>query len=309
MDISTNLLEVNFDSCIINAAGPNNSTFKELELIGKSDSSAIMMKSCTLEQRKGNEEPRYARLSLGAIQCMGLPNLGYKKYIEFAPKLKKYNKPIIASISGLCVENYVKMVKAFQDSEVDLIEVNLSCPNIEGKSLVGYDPEQTENILNKISFLGKKPLGLKLPAYLNESNQKKIAELILKNNISFISTINSVGNSLIIDSEKETPLIKPRGGIGGLCGEYIKPIALGNVNGFYKLLKDKVFIFGVGGVKTGKDVFEFLLAGADAVQVATTFEKENFNCFRRLNQELKEIMIKKQYKTISEIKGNLKLLS
>jgi len=308
MNISTKIAGINFDSCIINASGPNNSTLEELELIGKSESSAIMMKSCTIEPREGNDKPRFARLPFGAIQCMGLPNLGYKKYIEFALKLKKYNKPIIASISGLCANDYVKMVGEFQDSEVDLIEVNLSCPNIYGKPLVGYDIEQTENVLVKISSLGKKPIGLKLPAYLDESLQKQIADLIIKNNISFISTINSIGNCLVIDSEKETPAIKPLRGFGGLCGEYLKPIALGNVRKFYELLDDKVFIFGVGGVKTGEDVFEFLLAGADAIQIATAFEKQGATCFEKIKNELIAIMQKKGYKSVREIKGNLKYL-
>jgi len=304
----TEISKIELDSYIFNASGPNNSTLKELEIIAKSDSSTIMMKSCTIEPRKGNLNPRYKRLSLGSIQSMGLPNLGYQKYIEFASKLKKYNKPIIASVAGFCDRDYIKITSAFQKSEVDLIEINLSCPNIEEKSQIGYDFKQVEKILKKISNLGKKPIGLKLPPYFDFSHQKQMAELIKKYKISFITCINSIGNTLIINPKTETTIIKPRKGFGGLCGDYIKPVALGNVRAFYELLKNKVSIIGVGGIKSGLDAFEFLLAGADAVQVATIFEKEGSVCFRRINRELDEILRKKGYKSIKKAKGNLKFL-
>jgi len=304
----TKIANIKLDSYIFNASGPNNSTFEELEIIAKSDSSAIMMKSCTIESREGNLEPRYKRLPLGSIQSMGLPNLGYQKYIEFASNLKKYNKPIIASVAGFCDKDYIKITSAFQKSKVDLIEINLSCPNIEGKPQIGYDFKQVEKILKKISNLGKKPIGLKLPPYFDFVHQKQIAELIKKYKISFITCINSIGNTLVINPKTETSIIKPKKGFGGLCGDYIKPIALGNVRAFYELLRNKVSIIGVGGIKSGLDAFEFLLAGADAVQIATTFEKEGPVCFKRINREFNKILKRKGYKLIKEAKGKLKSL-
>jgi len=306
MKIKTKIAGIEFNSYILNASGVKDSTFEELEEIAKSDSAAIMMKSCTIESREGNEEPRYARLPLGAIQSMGLPNLGYKKHLEFASQLSKFGKPIIVSVAGFIADEYKIMVEAFQESKADLIEVNLSCPNIEGKQPIAYNFKQTEEILDEILNLNKKPIGLKLPPYFDFSQQEKMAELIKRYNISFISSINSLGNTLIIDPEKEKPIIKPNKGFGALCGDYIKPIALANVRKFYELLGGGVSIMGVGGIKTGRDAFEFLLAGADAVQVATIFEKEGIGCFERINVELQEILEQKGYSSISEIKGKLK---
>lgn len=317
MDLKTKIKNIALDSFVVNASGPNDATLEELEIIGKSDSAAIMMKSCTIEERAGNPEPRYVQLPLGSIQSMGLPNLGYKKYIEFSSKLKKFNKPIIASVAGLSLEEYILMVEAFHKSEADLIEINFSCPNLEGKPVVAYDFEQSENILKAINVLGKqlekqgtkiKPLGLKLPPYFESVHYMNMAKLIKKYELSFITCINSVPNTLIIDIETETPIIKPKKGFGALCGEYIKPIALGNVRTFYEIFRGEVAIFGVGGIKEGKDAFEFLLAGADAVQISTTFEKEGSSCFKRINSELSEIMTRKNYLSIEEAKGNLKYL-
>jgi len=308
MITKTKIAGVEFESYVCNASGPLDASIKELESIGNSGSSAVVMKSCTIEPRAGNPEPRYARLPFGSIQSMGLPNLGYKKHVSFASRLKKYNKPIVASVAGFSVEEYKKMVRAFQQSDVDLIEVNLSCPNIVGKAQVAYDLSQTERVLSAISNAGKKPLGLKLPPFYDSVHHKQMAELIIKYEISFITCINSVGNTLVIDPITEMPVIKPKSGFGGLSGDYIKPIALANVRAFYELLGSKVSIFGVGGINTGTDAFEFLLAGADAVQVATVFEKEGPNCFERINSELEEILQKKNYGSIEEVRGALKYL-
>lgn len=307
MDTRTKIAGVELDSYILNASGVRDTTLKELKAVAKSDSSAIVMKSCTIEPRKGNLEPRYMGVPFGSIQSMGLPNLGCREYIRFSSKLKKYGKPIIASVAGFCVDDYRTIVSAFQDSDVDLIEVNLSCPNLEGRTLA-YDFEQTAEILRAISDLGNKPYGLKLPPYCDSAHRTQVAELIEKYGVSFITLINSIGTSLIIDPETEKPVIRPKGGLGGLCGSYIKPIALGNVRAFYKLLKNKVSIFGVGGIESGTDAFEFLLAGADAVQVATTFEKQGPSCFGRINKELTKILKRKRYNSIQGVKGALKEL-
>jgi len=307
MNTKTKIAGIELDSCILNASGPKDATMEELEAIANSASAAIMMKSCTIEPREGNEEPRLYVFPEGCFQSMGLPNLGYKKYIGFAPQLKKFKKPIIASLAGFSKDDYVTMVEVFQRSEVDLIEVNLSCPNVEGKPIVGYDFEQAEKLLKSFVGLGEKPVGLKLPAYYDMNHFQQMAKLVLKYNISFLTCINTI-TSLIINPETEATVIKPRKGIGGVSGTFIKPFGLSNVRIFYELLENKVSIMGVGGISTGTDAFEYLLAGADAVQIATTFEKEGPGCFERINNEMKEILKRKGYNSIESAKGKLKYL-
>jgi len=308
IDLSTHIAGVNLDSYLMNASGPKCTTWDELEVVGKSASAAIVTKSCTLAFREGNPEPRYSDLPLGSIQSMGLPNLGYKAYLEMVPKLKALGKPVIVSISGFSIEENSEMVTAFQNSDVDLIEVNFSCPNIPGKAQVAYDFEQTECALAALTKLGNKPIGIKLAPYFDMSHFIAIANIIKKFPVKFITCVNSIGNTLIIDPETEQPLIKPKGGFGGLCGDYIKPIGLANVRAFRELLDDSVQIIGVGGIKNGTDAFEYLLAGADAVQIATCFEKQGAACFSRIENELKAFMAKKGYNKLSDAKGKLKPL-
>ena len=308
MTTKTSIAGVPLDSYVFNASGPNDVTFEELQIIGKSGTAAITTKTCTIEPRKGNEEPRYVRTELGSINSMGLPNLGYKEYLKLLPKLKEYKKPIVVSMAGLSPDEIPVLVSAFQDSEADLIELNLSCPNLKGKPQIAYDFEATDAILKSVTKNLKKPLGLKLPPYLDPVHWDMAAAIFKKYPISFLACINSVGNTLIIDPKTEKPLIKPKGGFGGLGGDYVKPVALANVRAFSERLGDKMSIIGVGGVKSGMDAFEFLLCGADAVQIGTQFEKEGPKAFSRINDELAAILVQKGYKTVSEAKSKLRVL-
>lgn len=285
-------------------------TFDELTIIADSHAGGVVIKTCTLEPREGNEEPRYCDVPLGSINSMGLPNLGLKAYIDMVPTLRaRTKKPIIASLAGMKPDDFPVLTKAFIDSDVDLIELNFSCPNLKGKPQIGYDFEMTEQLLKDLFALGgTKPIGIKLPPYFDPAHWDAAAAIFKKFPIAFLTCINSVGNTLIIDADTETPLIKPKGGFGGLGGEYIKPVALANVRAFSQMLGDRMAIIGVGGIKTGRDAFEFLLCGADAVQVGTIFMQEGAGCFERIDRELAEILKKKGYKNIAAAKGKLKIL-
>jgi dihydroorotate dehydrogenase (fumarate) len=311
-DLTTTIGGVQLPSYVFNASGPKDVTLDELRIIGNSAAGAIMMKSCTLEPRNGNEEPRYAFLKApyGSINSMGLPNLGYKEYVKFSGTLKKEfpGKPVIASLAGMGPEDYPVLVKALQNSDADILEVNLSCPNVKGKPQIGYDFDQSDAILKSIMSLGKKPLGVKLPPYFDFVHFEQMAMVLKRYPLAFVACINSLGNTLVIDPETESPVIKPKGGFGGLGGEYVKPVALANVRAFSQLLGDKMAIIGVGGVRTGTDAFEFLLAGADAVQVGTAFYEEGPECFGRIQSELAALLDRKKYANITSAKGKLKVL-
>jgi len=291
----------------MNASGPLCATYDDLLKVGQSSSGAIILKSATIEPRDGNLGPRYFENDSISINSMGLPNPGYKKLAEMIPKLKeKLNKPIIASISGFSKKDYLEMIKEFDSKGADILEINLSCPNIIGKPQAGYNFEYSKEVLEEARKITNKPIAVKLPPYLDLVHQKQIAEILINAKVDFAVLVNSVGNCLIVDAEKEEAVIKPKKGLGGLGGEYIKPIALGNVFGFYQLLKDKVKIIGVGGINTGKDAFEFILAGADMVQIATAYAREGADAFNRISKELEEIMISKNYKSLDDFRGKLK---
>jgi len=312
MNISNTLKNVTFPSFIFNASGPRCTTREDLMNLALSSAWAVMMKSCSPEPRDGNPSPRYVEVELGSINSMGLPNHGYKKYLEYAAEIKSQfpDTPVCASIVGFCPDDFFTLIEAFQaDPNVDVLEINLSCPNVVGKPQIAYDFETTDELLEKIFKLWiSKPIGFKLPPYFDPAHTQMMADILKKYPVDFITCINSVGNTLMIDPETESPLIAPKWGLWGLGGDYVKPVALANVRMFYKLIWDKTKIIWCGGIKNGIDVFEHLLAGASLVQLGTILWKEDVACFERIEKEFVEYASKKEYTDISEIIGNLKEL-
>ena len=313
--ISTQLASHQLTGYAYNASGINNQILSQLKKIADSGSGAITLKSATMEQREGNPNPKYivkSDLIPGCtLNSMGLPNEGIIKTLEFVKELKEYsNKTIIVSLSGLSLDENLQMLKMVQSQNLaDLIELNLSCPNIPNKPMVGYDPEQVNNTLKQVRDIGGNiKLGVKLPPYTDLPIFDQVSELLLQYEVSYITCCNTLGNCLVINPDTETTLIKPKNGLGGLAGDYIKPLALGNVWNFYQRLQGKVQIVGVGGIRTGTDAFEFLLAGADAVQIGTTWAQEGIGAFERINNEFEQIMASKGYAQISSALGQLKTI-
>jgi dihydroorotate dehydrogenase (fumarate) len=308
MDWEYTLRNVHFSSRLMNASGPLCTFENELESLGQSESGAIVLKSTTMEPRTGNERPKYYENEHGSINSNGLENLGYQKYCELIPKLKQFGKPIIPSVCGFSLSEFETMVKAFDKAGADVIEINLSCPNIIGKPQVAYDFEQSEKYLSAIRSVTDKPLWVKLPPYFELIHRQEMAKLLLKNKMDGATLINSVGNSIIVDPEKGQAVIKPKQGLGGLGGHYVKPIALGNVWTFYNELKGKIPIIGAGGVYSGKDAFEFFLCGAEMVQIGTAYKHEGPGIFSRIKKELDAFLSLKKYSSINDVIGKLKVV-
>ncbi len=309
MDLSTTIAGVKFPSCLMNASGALCVTREELESLGRSRSGAIVTKSMTLEPRQGNPEPRYIRIAGGSINSMGLPNLGYKTYAELIPQLKRFNKPVIASVAGLCEDDFIAIAESINTSQPDLIEINLSCPNIPGKPQIGYDPEDSERLLRRVRKIITVPMGVKLPPYFDPAHHSIMAKVIKRTGVDFLNLINSVGNGLVVDPDRETVVIKPKGGFGGLGGTLIKPVALANVRAFWRLLGGSCPIIGTGGVAGGMDAFEHFLCGASAVQIGTQLVEEGASVFERVERELVRVLETKTYRSPGDCRGRLKELS
>lgn len=308
MDLSITIAGIKFPSCFMNASGALCVTREELAALGRSRSGAIVTKSMTVEPRTGNPEPRYVGFPGGSINSMGLPNLGYRAYVDLIPELRRFGKPIIASVAGLCEDDFVKIAEAVNAAKPDLIEINLSCPNIPGKPQIGYDPQDSERLLRRVRALVTIPMGVKLPPYFDPAHHAVMADVMKRAGIDFLTLINSVGNGLVVDPEQEAVVIKPKGGFGGLGGPIIKPVALANVRAFWRLLDGQCPIIGTGGVVSGVDAFEHFLCGASAVQVGTALVEEGVGLFDRLERELAAVMDKKGYDSPEACRGRLKEL-
>ncbi|MDP9211860.1 MAG: dihydroorotate oxidase [bacterium] len=304
-EVATDICGIRFPSAVINAAGAKDVSAGDLEALGQSESGAIVIKTTTKAFRPGNDLPRWHVDARGSLNSMGLPNLGIERYLSLVPVLKRWNKPLIASVSGIGEGDNEEMIAAYDKAGVDMIEVNLSCPNLAGKGQLGYDFAASRKMLESCRAVTKLPLGVKLPPYFDASQFEEMARVLRETNVDFIVTINSIGNALVIDPEKEEKVIAPNGGFGGLGGGYVKPTALANVHKFHQLLGG-VPIIGVGGVASGTDAFEHLLAGASAVGVGTALVSEGPAVFMRINRELAGILKEHGYADPTAARGKLK---
>ncbi|MBE9889656.1 dihydroorotate oxidase [Enterococcus faecium] len=314
MSLETTFANHIFANPLMNASGVHCMTTQELDELAHSEAGAFITKSCTINERKGNPEPRYFDVPLGSINSMGLPNLGFSYYLEYALAYEKVqenqNQPLFFSIAGMSVQENLEMLEKIEKSGFNgITELNLSCPNVPGKPQLAYDFEATYETLKEVFSIFSKPLGIKLPPYFDFAHFDQMADILNQFPLTYVNAINSVGNGLYIDTEQEAVVIKPKEGFGGIGGEYIKPTALANVRAFYTRLKPEIQIIGTGGIRTGQDAFEHLLCGASMLQIGTDLHKEGPEIFSRIIKELTQIMSEKGYTSIDEFKGKLRTIS
>jgi dihydroorotate dehydrogenase (fumarate) len=320
IDLSTFIFGCTLSSPLSNASGVNCTTQQQLfQVLENQYTGYVTSKSCTFEPRKGNQSPRYYDninyVENGSINSMGIPNRGVDYYLNVSKNT--FGKPFVMSVSGLTQEENLNIFNRISVSSKDkrptAIEFNLSCPNVIGKPQTGLDFEATHDILSKV-FEKWDPsickVGLKLPPYFDIVHRVQAANVFddYSKSLSFLTCINSPGNGLIIDVNTESTVIHPKEGQGGIGGDFVKPFALANVRSFHELIGYKLDIIGCGGVKNGRDVFEHILCGAKAVQVGTLIARRGVDEFRRLSNELRDIMLSKGYSSISEFRGKLKTI-
>lgn len=243
--------------------GKECSQFYDLNKLG-----AIVTKSVTLEPREGNPPPRIAETAAGMLNSIGLANQGIDIFLEEAiPFLYQYETPVIVNISENCIDNFVDVAKKLSIDRVDGLEINVSCPNVKEEGMVfGTDEKATYDVVQAVREVTNKPLIVKLTP--NVTDIVKIAKAAYEAKADALSMINTV-LGMAIDIKKREPKIHGNGsGMGGLSGQCIKPIGVRCVNQVYKS-GIPLPIIGIGGITTGEDAIEYILAGATAVGVGT----------------------------------------
>jgi dihydroorotate dehydrogenase (fumarate) len=302
--------DVKLNFCIYNASGVHCTSEQELQELINSDAGGLVSKSSTLESRIGNPCPRYFSDSKNkiSINSTGLANHGYEYYLNLNNKLNVSSKPYFISIATLTENELEIMINKINNTpNIAGVEFNFSCPNLIGKTQVGYDFIATDKLLNFVSNRCKKMFGLKLPPYFEPLQLEELANIIKRYPlVKFLVCINSLGNGLLIDNRDDTTCIHPKGGLGGIGGASLKPFGLSNVRELHKHLPN-MSIIGCGGIFTGQDVYDYILCGASAVQIGTCLYEEGLSCFNRIKQELVKILNQKNIQKLEDIRGSLKI--
>lgn len=309
MALPTTIGNFHFDNCLMNASGVLCSDKQSLTKLDNSAAGTFVTKTATINYREGNIKPRYYKFNIGSINSFGLPNMSVAYYLDAVKtfQIQNPNKTYFLSVTEMSEDNIYTVLKTVNESDfTGIVELNLSCPNVEGKPQVAYDFETTERILTEIFKWFKKPLGIKLPPFFDLTHFDQMAKILNQFPLTYVNAINSIGNGLIVNGE--TTAIKPKQGFGGLGGSMIKPTALANVHAWYQRLNPEIAIIGTGGVSTGQDAFEHILCGASMVQIGTALGHEGPQIFARITDELEALMAQKGYQSIADFRGKLNYL-
>ena len=264
VNLKVKLCGIALDNPVIPASGTFGYGSEYAELYDINCLGSFSFKGTTLEPRFGNPTPRIAECPDGMINAVGLQNPGVESFIENdLPWLLTKNVAVIANITGTSVEQYVQMAERLAGTGVHLLEMNISCPNVhEGGVAFGVKPESVYAITKAVKAAAKQPLIVKLTPNVSDITENALAaEEAGANAISMINTLTGIA----VDTNKRKMVLANN--TGGLSGPAVRPVALRMVWQCSKAVS--VPILGMGGVTTGTDAVEFMLAGATAVAVGT----------------------------------------
>ncbi len=280
--------------------------YTRIEGFSNTDVGAICLKGTTLEPRLGNIPSRVIETPEGMINAIGLQNPGTDIVInEIMPKLDKKETRFIINISGSSVEEYGEIAKRFDDSDIDAIEINISCPNVkEGGVAFGNDPDMSYRVVEICRKNTSKPLITKLSP--NQTNIALNAQRCIDAGTDGLAVINTL-MGMSIDTKTRRPIIGNNQ--GGLSGPAIKPIALLKVHQVYQVSKKyNIPIIGQGGIMTANDAIEFIIAGASTIGIGTALFYDPLAC-PKINNGISQYLIDHQLNSIDELVGTVELNS
>jgi len=268
------------------------------------DAGAVCLKGTTLKARLGNLPHRIWETPMGMLNAIGLQNPGTHHVVnEILPQLDFDETRFIANVSGSTIEEYVEITRLFDDSAIDAIEINISCPNVkEGGVQFGNDPEMSARVVAACRAVTKKPLITKLSP--NQTDIAHNARRCIEAGTDAFAVINTI-MGMAIDVEQRTPIIGNNQ--GGLSGPAIKPIALLMVHKVYQVCKvHDIPIIGQGGVAGIGDALEFIIAGASAVGIGTALFYDPLIC-PKINKGIIDYLERHGMSEVSQLTGTLTL--
>ncbi|MGI6116065.1 dihydroorotate dehydrogenase [Luoshenia tenuis] len=261
----------------------------------------ISVKGLTLKPRLGNPPSRIAETPMGMLNSVGLQNPGVDAFIaEELPWLRQRDLAVIANIAGSTVDDYCQMAEKFQNQPVEMLELNISCPNVkEGGVAFGTRPESILEITRQVKRHAMQPLMVKLSPNVADIGEAALAAQ--EGGADAISLINTL-TGMAVDVYKRRPILANV--TGGLSGPAVKPVALRMV--YQASHKVKIPVVGMGGIMTGEDVAAFMLCGASAVMVGTANLADPMACPRIL-REFEEYLARTQVSCASDLVGKLEV--
>lgn len=303
--LASDFCGLRFDSPIVLLSGcvGFGEEYTRIEGFSNRDAGAVVLKGTTLEPRLGNPPHRVFETPMGMLNAIGLQNPGVDYVVRrILPQLDFAETRFIANVSGSTIEEYVEVTRRFDQSPIDAIEINISCPNVkEGGVAFGNYPEMSARVVAACRKVTQKPLITKLSP--NQTDIRENARRCIEAGSDALSVINTI-MGMAVDVATRRPVI---GNVqGGLSGPAIKPIALLKVHQVYEVARPHgVPIIGQGGITSVHDALEFLIAGASAVGIGTALFYEPMIC-RTLNRGIADYLRANGMSHLRELIGSLR---
>lgn len=307
VNLSVTLCEIKLRNPFMLASGVMGVSGDLLKKVALSGAGAVITKSIGVKPRRGYNPPVIEEVGPGLLlNAMGLPNPGYEEFRKEIEIVKEAKVPVIANIFGFTKSDFIKVAKEMEKAGVDMLEVNLSCPHRLNKGkmsleFIGQNPKKTERITRAVKNAVSIPIIVKLTP--NVTSISAVAEAAIKAGADAISAINTI-RALHIDIERRAPVLSNI--IGGMSGWPIKPIAVRCVAEIALKFKEKKFdvpVIGVGGIWSGDDAIEMMMAGAKCVQIGTAIMYRGPEIFDKIVKEVEDFMIKNRYEDVNDLTG------
>ena len=299
--LTVSLCGISLRNPVIAASGTFGYGIEFESLVDLNQLGGLVVKGLSREPMEGNQEPRLWETRAGMLNSIGLQNIGVRAFVaEKLPKLAKFQTAVFANVFGYATEDYVEVVRVLEGAPgVAAYEINVSCPNTRhGGIYFSNDPALLTEVITEVKRVARRPIIVKLsPNVADIAMLARTAEQAGADAISLINTFIA----LAVDAKTRRPRLGA--GFGGLSGPAIKPIALRMVYQAAKAVK--IPVVGMGGIATGEDAAEFMIAGASAVEVGTaTFWDPASPA--RIARELGEFLKQQNIQQVSELTGTLR---
>ena len=299
LNTEVSFIGVKFKNPVVTASGTFGFGREYGEYYNLSELGGICVKGLTLNPREGNKPPRIAETPMGMLNSVGLQNPGVDGFIEYElPFLHQFDTVVIANISGNTVEEYAIMTEKLSESKVDIIEVNVSCPNVkQGGMAFGTSTQGVTEVTEAVMRKAKVPVMVKLSP--NVTDIVSIAKAAEASGADAVSLINTL-LGMRIDTITGKPVLYNN--VGGLSGPAILPVAIRMV--WQVASNINIPVLGMGGISTGKEAIEMILAGASLIAVGTVCFDDPYAPVRII-REIKDYMTENSICDINDLTGKV----
>jgi len=303
-DLSTILCGVSLPNPTVLASGILGLSHEILARVARSGAGAVTTKSCSLKPRPGHHNPVVLDWGPGLINAVGLSNPGVEVIVEEIRAAREHlaplGVPIIASIFAETIYEFGNVARFVSEAKPDLIEVNISCPNVDARYLQMFaaDPYVAAQVTHRVKLNTGIPILVKLSP--NVTNIVEVAQAVVDAGANGITAINTLGPGIILDVETCKPVLAH--GTGGVSGPAIRPIAVRCVRDICQAVDAPVL--AMGGVTSGRDAVEMLLVGATAVGIGSAVTYRGITAFEAICDEVADYMVRHSHQTLGDFRGN-----